>query len=177
MTGKPSTGPRRPGDRTSEGREVRVTREATTVLDVLRGRGRRGLPLERLYRQAGRVRAAHATASARTSRPTWNLMRPALPRLPLARYPAGPTEPVVLFAVFFLIAIGFSQESPPDPLNPEATARPTMSGRVVCRSQRRCVRGCVPADVPAEVPPAFAPGSSVVRARSRLPLPPRRATR
>ena len=26
-------------------------REATTVLDVLRERGRRGLPLERLYRQ------------------------------------------------------------------------------------------------------------------------------
>jgi hypothetical protein len=87
------------------------------------------------------------------------------------------TPPRTLFAVFFLIAIGFSQESPPDPLNPGATARPTMSGRVVCRSQRRCVRGCVPADVPAEVPPAFAPGSSLVRARSRLPLPPRRATR
>jgi group II intron reverse transcriptase/maturase len=31
--------------------EVRVMREAETVLDVLRERGRRGLPLERLYRQ------------------------------------------------------------------------------------------------------------------------------
>src|SRR4051812_12240218 len=51
-TGKPSTvGRRGPGDRTFEGREVRVMREATTVLDVLRERGRRGLPLERLYRQ------------------------------------------------------------------------------------------------------------------------------
>jgi hypothetical protein len=30
---------------------VRVMREAATVLDVLRERGRRGLPLERLYRQ------------------------------------------------------------------------------------------------------------------------------
>src|SRR6266487_6892677 len=34
-----------------EGREVRVMREAATALDVLRERGRRGLPLERLYRQ------------------------------------------------------------------------------------------------------------------------------
>src|SRR6266536_4547381 len=51
-TGKPSTARRRgPGDRISEGREVRVMREAATVLDVLRERGRRGLPLERLYRQ------------------------------------------------------------------------------------------------------------------------------
>src|SRR5713226_5067250 len=50
-TGKPSAGPRGPGDRTSEGQEVRVMREAGTVLDVLRERGRRGLPLERLYRQ------------------------------------------------------------------------------------------------------------------------------
>jgi group II intron reverse transcriptase/maturase len=32
-------------------REVRVMREAATVLGVLRERGRRGLPLERLYRQ------------------------------------------------------------------------------------------------------------------------------
>jgi group II intron reverse transcriptase/maturase len=32
-------------------REVRVMRNAETVLDVVRDRGRRGLPLERLYRQ------------------------------------------------------------------------------------------------------------------------------
>jgi retron-type reverse transcriptase len=32
-------------------REVRVMREAKTVLDVLRERGKRSLPLERLYRQ------------------------------------------------------------------------------------------------------------------------------
>src|SRR6476661_11227207 len=51
-TGKPSTvGRRGPGDRTFEDWEVRVMREAKTVLDVLRERGRRGLPLERLYRQ------------------------------------------------------------------------------------------------------------------------------
>src|SRR5260370_20300129 len=51
-TGKPSTAGRRgPGDRTFEGPEVRVMREAARVLDVLRERGRRGLPLERLYRQ------------------------------------------------------------------------------------------------------------------------------
>ncbi|HEY5988313.1 MAG TPA: hypothetical protein VIV12_18335, partial [Streptosporangiaceae bacterium] len=31
--------------------EVRVMRSAATVLDVIRERGRRGLPLERLYRQ------------------------------------------------------------------------------------------------------------------------------
>jgi hypothetical protein len=34
-----------------EGREVRVMRDAATVLGVMRDRGRRGLPLERLYRQ------------------------------------------------------------------------------------------------------------------------------
>src|SRR6266571_8271018 len=50
-TGKPSAGPRGPGDRTSEGREVRVMREAKIALDVLRERGRRGLPLQRIYRQ------------------------------------------------------------------------------------------------------------------------------
>ena len=32
-------------------REVCVMQAAETVLDVLRERGRRGLPLERLYRQ------------------------------------------------------------------------------------------------------------------------------
>ncbi|MDX8037671.1 hypothetical protein SK803_46415, partial [Lentzea sp. BCCO 10_0856] len=34
-----------------EGREVCVMQDAATVLNVLRERGRRGLPLERLYRQ------------------------------------------------------------------------------------------------------------------------------
>src|SRR5882757_9979638 len=36
---------------THEPQEVRVMRSAETVLGVLRERGRRGLPLERLYRQ------------------------------------------------------------------------------------------------------------------------------
>ena len=35
-TGKPSAGPRRPGDRTSQSREVCVMQNAETVLDVLR---------------------------------------------------------------------------------------------------------------------------------------------
>src|SRR5207253_4038125 len=50
-TGEPSTvGRRGPGDRTPKGREVREMRDAETILGVLRERGRRGLPLERLYR-------------------------------------------------------------------------------------------------------------------------------
>src|SRR3954467_14472427 len=49
--GKPSTGRRRPGDRTSPPREVCVMQNAETVLDVLRERGRRGLPCTELYRQ------------------------------------------------------------------------------------------------------------------------------
>src|ERR1700757_4208705 len=50
-TGKPSTGQRGPGDWTFECREVCVMQNAETVLDVLRERGRRGLPLDELYRQ------------------------------------------------------------------------------------------------------------------------------
>src|SRR4029453_18558099 len=44
-------GRRRPGDRTLEDREVCVMQNAETVLSVLRERGRRGLPLDELYRQ------------------------------------------------------------------------------------------------------------------------------
>src|ERR1700757_259798 len=50
-TGKPSTGQRGPGDWTFECREVCVMQNAETVMDVLRERGRRGLPLDQLYRQ------------------------------------------------------------------------------------------------------------------------------
>src|SRR6266516_3654024 len=50
-TGRPSTGRRGPGDRIFEGRKVCVMQNAETVLDVLRDRGRRGLPLNELYRQ------------------------------------------------------------------------------------------------------------------------------
>src|SRR5713226_6695390 len=50
-TGRPSTGRRWPGDRIFEGRKVCVMQDAKTVLDVLRDRGRRGLPLNELYRQ------------------------------------------------------------------------------------------------------------------------------
>ena len=50
-TGKPSTGRRGPGDRTPQTRKVCVMQSAATVLGVLRERGRRGLPLEELYRQ------------------------------------------------------------------------------------------------------------------------------
>ena len=49
--GKPSTGRRGPGDRDTKEREVCVMQSAETVLGVLRERGRRGLPLEELYRQ------------------------------------------------------------------------------------------------------------------------------
>src|SRR6266498_5029379 len=49
--GKPSTGRSRPGDRISQTREVCVMQNAETVLDVLRERGRRGLPCDELYRQ------------------------------------------------------------------------------------------------------------------------------
>src|SRR5206468_3748804 len=49
--GKPPAGPRGPGDRTFEGREVCEMQNAETVLGVLRERGRRGLPCEELYRQ------------------------------------------------------------------------------------------------------------------------------
>jgi len=49
--GKPPTGRRGPGDGTSPGREVCVMQSAATVLGVLRERGRRGLPLNELYRQ------------------------------------------------------------------------------------------------------------------------------
>jgi hypothetical protein len=50
-TGEPSTGRSSPGDRIFGSREVCVTQNAETVLDVLRERGRRGLPLDELYRQ------------------------------------------------------------------------------------------------------------------------------
>src|SRR5262245_53404882 len=50
-TGKPSTGRRVTGDWISEDREVCVMQSAETVLSVLRERGRRGLPLNELYRQ------------------------------------------------------------------------------------------------------------------------------
>ena len=50
-TGKPSTGRRGTGDGTSTSREVCVMQNAETVLDVLRERGRRGLPIEGIYRQ------------------------------------------------------------------------------------------------------------------------------
>ncbi len=43
-TGEPSTGRRGTGDRISKHREVCVMQSAETVLDVLRERGRRGLP-------------------------------------------------------------------------------------------------------------------------------------
>src|SRR5574342_315347 len=49
--GKPDTGRRGTGDHEVQRWEVRVMRMAATVLDVIRERGRRGLPLERLYRQ------------------------------------------------------------------------------------------------------------------------------
>src|SRR5256886_15156767 len=49
--GKPSAGPRRPGDWTSPPREVCEMQDAETVLNVLRERGRRGLPCTELYRQ------------------------------------------------------------------------------------------------------------------------------
>jgi len=44
-------GRRGPGDRTSTGRKVCVMQSAETVLNVLRKRGRRGLPCDELYRQ------------------------------------------------------------------------------------------------------------------------------
>src|SRR6201993_1292198 len=50
-TGEPSAGRRGTGDWTSENREVCVMQNAETVLSVLRERGRRGLPLDELYRQ------------------------------------------------------------------------------------------------------------------------------
>src|SRR6266480_1306775 len=49
--GKPATGRSGTGDHDVQRWEVRVMRSAATVLDVIRERGRRGLPLERLYRQ------------------------------------------------------------------------------------------------------------------------------
>ena len=51
QAGKPPTGPPGTGDRISEHREVCEMQSAETVLDVLRERGRRGLPLDELYRQ------------------------------------------------------------------------------------------------------------------------------
>ena len=50
-TGKPSTGQRGPGDQAFERQEVCIMQNAGTVLDVLHERGRRGLPLDELYRQ------------------------------------------------------------------------------------------------------------------------------
>src|SRR6266536_3019885 len=50
-TGKPSAGRRDTGDRDAQRWEVCVMQSAETVLGVIRERGRRGLPLERLYRQ------------------------------------------------------------------------------------------------------------------------------
>lgn len=50
-TGKPSAGPRTPGDSDIQKREVCEMQSAETVLGVLRERGRQGLPLEELYRQ------------------------------------------------------------------------------------------------------------------------------
>src|SRR5260370_6689801 len=47
----PSAGRRGPGDGYSNSREVCVMQNAETVLDVLRDRGRRGLPCTELYRQ------------------------------------------------------------------------------------------------------------------------------
>src|SRR5205823_8211475 len=44
-------GRRGPGDRTPSDREVCVMQNAETVLRVLRERGRRGLPVNELYRQ------------------------------------------------------------------------------------------------------------------------------
>src|SRR5258705_13935295 len=68
-TGKPSTGRKGPGDGTPPDREVCVMQGAATVLGVLRERGRRGLPLDELYRQLfnpqlyllayGRIHANH----------------------------------------------------------------------------------------------------------------------
>src|SRR5439155_22966969 len=49
--GKPPTGRRGTGDWISDHREVCVMQSAETVLDILRERGRRGLPLDELYRQ------------------------------------------------------------------------------------------------------------------------------
>ena len=49
--GKPPARRRGPGDRASGDREICVMQNVGTVLDVLRERGRRGLPLDELYRQ------------------------------------------------------------------------------------------------------------------------------
>src|SRR5438046_9422769 len=49
--GKPATGRSGTGDHDVQRREVREMRSAATVLNVIRERGRRGVPLERLYRQ------------------------------------------------------------------------------------------------------------------------------
>src|SRR6266487_795522 len=49
--GTPPAGRRGPGDRTRQGREVCGMQSAVTVLGVLRERGRRGLPVNELYRQ------------------------------------------------------------------------------------------------------------------------------
>ena len=49
--GKPATGRRGTGDRDVQRREACVMQSAETVLDVIRKRGERGLPIERLYRQ------------------------------------------------------------------------------------------------------------------------------
>ena len=46
-----TTGRRGTGDRTARNREVCVMQDAETVLDVLRERGRKGLPCDELYRQ------------------------------------------------------------------------------------------------------------------------------
>src|SRR5689334_6061877 len=50
-SGKPAAGPRGTGDRGVRRWEACVMQSAETVLDVIRKRGERGLPLERLYRQ------------------------------------------------------------------------------------------------------------------------------
>src|SRR2546429_7828404 len=61
-TGRPSTGRRGPGDRIFEGRKVCVMQNAETVLDVLRDRGRRGLPLNE-DRKSTRLNSSHGYIS------------------------------------------------------------------------------------------------------------------
>jgi len=48
--GKPPAGRRDPGAQIRSDGEVRERRDAAAVLEIIRDRGRRGLPLERLYR-------------------------------------------------------------------------------------------------------------------------------
>jgi group II intron reverse transcriptase/maturase len=49
--GKPFTGPRAAGNSIEKNREVLEMRDAETVLAIIRERGKRGLPLEDIYRQ------------------------------------------------------------------------------------------------------------------------------